>query len=386
MLNRCLITNCLGGLGGGEIAILRHLDHSSLPPERLAVAVLNDGPFVQAIQARGIRCQVVGRAGRDGSFPGRGESLQIAWRLYRLIRRLGVSHVLCYSIPDLRATLVARLGTRFQLAWRSQGEWTVELPDGGRDPMLVRLLAGQGRRIDRIVPTTRRDAEMLVAHGAPRRRVRTVYLGVEDQWFGPHPSEPEPRQRVVLSGRLVPWKGQRTFLSAFARVAADFPQAEAWIVGGGDPAYADELAQQAEQLGIGPRVRFWGHRTDAVDLVRRCDIAVHCSQREPFGLVLIEAMACGVPVVAADVQGPREILRHGETGFLIDPANPAAYAATLSALLSDAALRQRIGSAGREAASQRFRVRTNTHELEDVLFTPSCAEQGARPFGMRSNS
>ncbi len=171
-----------------------------------------------------------------------------------------------------------------------------------------------------------------------------------------------------MSGRLVPWKGHHTFLRAFARASGGFQDVEAWVVGGGDDAYAAALEQEATRLGIRDRVRFWGHRQNAAELVRQCDVAMHCSEREPFGLVIPEAMACGVPVIASDVQGPREIIRPGETGFLAPAGDAEAFTVALRRLLGDGDLRRRIGEAGRAEAVRRFRARANTAAFEDLLF------------------
>jgi glycosyltransferase involved in cell wall biosynthesis len=365
---RLLITNCLAGFGGGEIAVLRHLDHSAVPRDQLTVALLNDGPLIQAVRARGVRCENVGRPNRDGSFPGRGETVQIAWRLARLIRRGGVRYVFCYTVQDLRAALIARRFCRFQLFWRSQGELTVNLRPGDHDPALAALVRAGRNRIDGIFSTTAREEDFLVAHGMPEERVRTVYYGVDEAWFEPRPPAAGITLRVVLSGRLVPWKGHATFLRAFAQASGGFPEAEAWIVGGGDPDYQRSLEDEASRLGVRDRVRFWGHRDDVRDLVRQCDVAVHCSDREPFGLVIIEAMASGLPVLASDVEGPPEIICHGKTGFLAPPGDVSAFADVLRRLLADGELRRRIGEAGRAEVINRFRALENTAALEDVLF------------------
>src|SRR5260370_3313334 len=178
-----LIPNCLADVGGGEVAILRHLDHSSLSVDRITVAALNKGPFEEHVRARGMRWEFIGRDGRDGQFTGWGETLQIGWKISRLVRRLGISHVLCYTVPDLQAAMFARSLARFRLSWRSQAEVTVQLPLGGKDRALQRLLRKCRKYVDWIVTTTQRDAELLVENGAPAERVRTVYLGVEDRNF-----------------------------------------------------------------------------------------------------------------------------------------------------------------------------------------------------------
>jgi len=283
----------------------------------------------------------------------------------------------------LQAALLARSLTRIRLSWRSQAEVTVQLPAGGKDAALQRLLRRCRKSVDWVVTTTRRDAELLVENGAPAERVRTVYLGVEDRHFDPCPPSDEPRpRRVVISGRLVPYKRHRLFLEAFARVAERLPDVEAWVVGGGAAEYVAELKQVADRLNIAQRTKFWGHCPDPIDLVRQCDVAVLSSEREPFGLVVIEAMAAGIPVVASAVQGPREILLDGETGYLIDSSDPSAYAAALAKLLADPDLRRRVGDAGRTAAFERFRVSANTAELEHLLFSETRAARPAVAAGI----
>jgi glycosyltransferase involved in cell wall biosynthesis len=362
-----LLTNCLADVGGGEVALLRHLDHSTMHSDRLAVALLNRGPLVQMVRERGVRCESIGRPNRDGFFPGWGETIQIAWRLGRLIRKWHISNVLCYTVPDLCAALIARYLVRFRLSWRSQGDTTVHLHQGANDHKLTYLLRKLGRKVDWIVSTTAWDAALLIEHGAVPDLVRTVYLGVDESWFESAPARVAAPPRVVISGRLVPWKGHLTFLQAFARVATLVPNAEAWIVGGAAAPYQAFLEQEAQRLGIGHRTRFWGHRSDVAELVRQCDIAVHCSEREPFGLVIIEAMSAGLPVIAAAVQGPREIIHHGETGYLVTPGDVEAYAQYMVRLLRDPDCRRQIGQAARRETAVRFRDSANVPELERLL-------------------
>ena len=166
-------------MGGGEIALLRHLDHSRVPSDRLTVALLNPGPLVDAVRARGVVCGVVGREDRDGAYPGFGETLQIGWRLAGLIRRRRVTSVLCYTIPDLQAAMWARRFLRFNLAWRSQGEATVTTLKPDEDRRLSRLIRavpppGRSRPTDDGSRRRRTGSpgrgRGSGAHGLPRRR------------------------------------------------------------------------------------------------------------------------------------------------------------------------------------------------------------------------
>jgi glycosyltransferase involved in cell wall biosynthesis len=154
-----------------------------------------------------------------------------------------------------------------------------------------------------------------------------------------------------LIGRLAPWKGQDVFLRAFARA---FPAGEerAAVVGGalfGEDGYAQTLPRLARNLGIAERVDLRGHRADVWDELSQIDVLVHASVTpEPFGQVILEGMAAGVPVIAAGAGGPAEILRHEETGILYEPGDVQALAAVMKRM-SDPRLRERLSSAARQA-------------------------------------
>ena len=379
-MNRLLITNCYAGAGGGEVAILRHLDHSTLPNDRLAVALLNDGPLVQAVRQRRIRCEMIGRRGRDGEFPGIGETYAIAWGLARLIRDTGTTHVMCCTTQDLRAALIAKRLAQFRLIWRSQGELTIFSRSTPPDARAARFIRSARRGVDAVITTTSWDAEALVAWGMPRDRVQTIYYAcVDDDWFdAPAQADAREVRRIVMFGRLVEWKGHRTFIDAFARLADGFSALEGWIVGDGDSAYRTELEREVRKRGLEGRIRFLGHRTDIRVILRDADISVHCSEREPFGLVLAEAMATGVPVVAADVEGPREIIQHGVTGFLVPPGASVEYAVAIERLIRDRELRERIARHAYADASARYRASVNVASLESATFAVKALPAAAR--------
>jgi glycosyltransferase involved in cell wall biosynthesis len=163
------------------------------------------------------------------------------------------------------------------------------------------------------------------------------------------PSEPG-RLRVGIIGRLDPWKGQHIFLDAFAKA---FPgdEAQAAIVGAklfGDDRYELELERQAVALGLEGRVAFRGFRDDIQDELRNLDVLVHASTLpEPFGQVVVEGMAAGLAVIAADAGGPAEVVTDGVDGLLCPPGDVDALAAALRRLAADPAFRHQLGSAAR---------------------------------------
>ena len=155
---------------------------------------------------------------------------------------------------------------------------------------------------------------------------------------------------VGMVGRLAPWKGQDVFLNAFARAFPTGPE-QALIVGSamfGEDAYAASLKDLTVELGIAERVTFIGFVDDVWPLLARMTMLVHASTLpEPFGQVVLEGLAAGLPVIAADAGGPAEIITHHVDGLLTPPNDIAALAHAMTQLAEDPALRIRLGDAGR---------------------------------------
>jgi glycosyltransferase involved in cell wall biosynthesis len=158
---------------------------------------------------------------------------------------------------------------------------------------------------------------------------------------------------VGMVGRLAPWKGQHVFLEAFARAFPTGPERAA-VIGGalfGEEDYEASLGRDAARLGIAERVELRGHRLDMAGELAHLDVAVHASVApEPFGQVVVEAMAAGLPVVAAAAGGPAEVVTDGVDGILVPPGDIEGLAGALRRLAGDADLRDRLGRAGRARA------------------------------------
>ena len=164
---------------------------------------------------------------------------------------------------------------------------------------------------------------------------------------------------VVCVGRLVPRKGQDTLIRAMPEVLADLPNARLLLVGKGP--YGDDLQRLAKSTGVQESVVFTGAvpGDDLPAYYAAGDVfAMPCRGRrgglevEAWGIVFLEAQACGVPVVVGDSGGAPESVRDGKTGVVVDPEDPAATAQALVELLSDDAHRKSMGVAAREWAEQ----------------------------------
>jgi glycosyltransferase involved in cell wall biosynthesis len=199
--------------------------------------------------------------------------------------------------------------------------------------------------------------------GAPPEKIHTIYYGLDaNRW-----SVDAGSARAVLRGelnmgkqdmlvglacRLIEQKGVNYGLRAFERVAQHFPTAHLVIAGEGP--MRDALENQARWMVASERVHFLGWRADVPFLLAGLDILLAPSLWEGFGLVLLEAMAQAVPIIASDVSALPEIVVHGETGLLVPPRDADALAEALALLLGDKALRRHLGLMGQERLEDHF--------------------------------
>jgi glycosyltransferase involved in cell wall biosynthesis len=202
---------------------------------------------------------------------------------------------------------------------------------------------------------TSREVEQLL--GLPVGRVRTIHNGVPDEGLEA-PERPFAGPVVGAVGRLEPQKGFDVFL----RALRDVPQASAVIVGDGEQ--HDQLDALADGLGLQDRVHWVGWRDDRRSYLPWFDVFVLPSRFEGFPLALLEALLAEKAVVATDVGSVAEAVLPDQTGLLVPPDDPAALAAAIQKLLSDEALRRRLGAAGRELVLSRFTAAHMAHSFE----------------------
>jgi len=231
----------------------------------------------------------------------------------------------------------------------------------------------------RVVVAPSREAVAAQRRLSRRRRVELVHPGIDLQRFQARSDErlraehgiPIQAPLVSIVGRLQPWKGQREFPRACSLALARHPDARFAVVGGailgweGD--YPQQLQRLAGDLGLADRVIFTGHTAEAHRWMAASDVVVNASDPEPFGLVIIEAMACGCPVVALDRGGPRDIIQHDVNGVLCASREPAELAGAINALLEAPARRQRIGTAARSRVVERFSRERMAARFAEVL-------------------
>ncbi|MEV6963155.1 glycosyltransferase [Streptomyces sp. NPDC051207] len=218
-----------------------------------------------------------------------------------------------------------------------------------------------GLGCDRIVATCRDEITELARMGIPTRKTTVVPCGVDTDRFTPTgPAAPRGphRHRLLQLGRLVPRKGAAVSIAALARL----PETELVLVGGPPPDRLDDdpevrrLRGIARDAGVADRVRFTGGVTgeDVPRLLRSADVVLCPADYEPFGIVPLEAMACGRPVVASAVGGQLDTVADPGTGRLVPPRDPQALARAVAGLLADPAARAACGAAGRRRVLSRY--------------------------------
>ncbi len=355
-----------GGVERGTIEITQAVAQA----DGVALVASAGGPLEKAVQRAG---------GRHIALPLDARNPLAIWRnaarLEALIRAENVAIVHARSrAPAWSAWLACRrTGVHFVTTYH--GVYNENLPFKRRYNAVM-------ARGEIVIAASRYVADLIVArHNLDPTRIRVIPRGVDPTVFDPAAVVPDRLARlardwrlpdgvptVVLPGRLTAWKGQPVLLSAIARLSRR--DVFCVLVGSdqGRRRYSAKLVRQAERLGIAAQVRLVGNCDDMPAALMLSDIVVHASVRpEAFGRVVIEAQAMGRPVIAADLGGPVETVRDGETGWRVPPGDPAALAAAIDAALAlPEAERQALGHRARQAVQRDYTVRAMQEATLDV--------------------
>jgi glycosyltransferase involved in cell wall biosynthesis len=346
-------------MSGGEIALLRLLPH--LREINAHVILGEDGPFALALQRAGVSVEVlpIAAGARDmrrehvrlsGLSPAPAlQSLAYVARLARRLRELDA---------DLVHTNSLKAGVYGSLAAQAAGVplvWHVR--DRIADDYIPRPAVRFVRSLVSALPdgVVANSTATLATLARPRRG--HVHRVIADSVLpSPHTPSPTPGTLTFgMAGRIARWKGQDLFLRAFA---AAFPEraARAVLVGSamfGEEDYERELHELVAELGLGERVEFRGFREDIWQELASFDVLVHASViPEPFGQVVLEGMAAGLPVIAPDEGGPAAVIADGQTGRLFRSRDADSLARAMRALAGDASARLALGGAARAAVAE----------------------------------
>jgi glycosyltransferase involved in cell wall biosynthesis len=315
-----------------------------LNPEQYAVEVsfLRHGEFVERFRSRGIKTTSIGWSGSPAA-------------------PLGVARYASLLLSGKFDLIHLHTGGRFITSMsRSIG--------GAK---IVRHVHGRATEetgsISTTIPLPKCDATIansqIVADACGDSNAVVIYPGIDMDKFDPNEA-PTQEQLVGTACRLEPVKGIPTLLKAIALVAKKHSSVRLVIAGEGS--WRNRLEEEAAQLGVQDKVSFLGWQDDVATLLGSWSIFVLPSLDEGFGVAVLEAMASGLPVVASDVGGLRELVQDGQTGFLVPPNDVNQLADKLLFLLDDPDLRMRMGIAARSRAREAFSITEMVKKTTDV--------------------
>ena len=377
---KILFYNHTGQVSGAERMLLLIL--SRLDRDRFSALVVcpDQGPLQEMIKDLGVASESIN--GLQARFTWRVDTLvRYCKSFFEVIRQLRRSVVA--SRPDLlhansiRSGLVATAAT---IGLGTPVVWHLHdlLP---RHPLssAIRVLAAVSKRT-RMIAVSQAVATNFRGRFAPllKDRVSVILNSIDLEKF--QPDETAKRKirgglrfrksdlAIGIVGQITPRKGQLELLRAFSETLTDAPNSVLLIVGAPmfnrDDEYLELLKRTSAELGIASKVRILGARSDIGALMQALDLLVVNSSAEPFGLVILEAMACGTPVLATAVGGIPEIITHDENGWLVRAGDEQALTSAMAHLYPRSLLRERLAERARHDVAARFSVDRYMTELQ----------------------
>jgi glycosyltransferase involved in cell wall biosynthesis len=268
------------------------------------------------------------------------------------------------------------------LAARALGRTTVFHSHGDQPLRPIRLTLVRNiemnlsHRVIAVSESTRQD--IVRNHGIPPRKVVVAYNGVDTEVFAPTSRQPTVLQKyglhgfetVILSvGAVQPRKGQLKMVECMPEVLRTWPRLVYVNVG---PTYDDSfkarVLERARELGVLDSVRLLSGvpQDELVSLINAADLCVHPSTREPFGLAVVEEMACAKPVIAFNIGAMPEIIENMEDGLLLDSTETEELSASILRMLGDPGLMKKAGTAAREKVVNKFTWDRTAARLEEI--------------------
>jgi glycosyltransferase involved in cell wall biosynthesis len=377
---RILFYSHTGQVGGAErllLSILGRLDRANFDPVLICP---EPGPLLKMGLKLGVAAETV--CVLDARFTWRPDHLLRYLKSFARVvldlrkKVIGIDPDLIHA-NSVRAGLVvtaATLGLKKQVVWHIH-----DLLPHHPFNSLIRAVALLSRRT-RMIAVAQASADRFTgSFRSLKKRVRVIPNGVDLKTFRPDPTTRQAIRSelhlgadepvIGIIGRLTPSKGQLELLHAFKRVVREFPAATLLIAGA--PAfnreyeYAELLKQTASEPGTSNRVLMLGARDDVAVIMQALDLLVVNSSSEACCLVVLEAMACGVPVLATRTGGTPEIIEHGRNGLLIPLRDEDALATAIMELIREPDLRAQFAHQGRQRVTAHFDIRRCVCEIQD---------------------
>jgi glycosyltransferase involved in cell wall biosynthesis len=385
---RVLFFDHTAALGGGEIALANLVSH--LDPNRIKpiVVLAAEGPLADRLRlttetyvlplSAAVTGQKKDSLGFASLFRVR-EAVSVFQYVRQLARFMQSHNVTIVHTNSLKADIIGGLAGRLA---RLPVVWHVR--DRIEDDYLPKYVVRAFRGLARVIPNyviansaatlrslrPRKDttnASVIPSGCELRGKSAIVHDGTAPAALAER-TELRHQSHVGLVGRISPWKGQHIFIQAAALVHRDFPDARFFIIGAalfGEDRYDQEIRRLPGQLGIESIVKFTGFRSDVDRAIAELDLVVHASTKgEPFGQVIIEAMAAGKPVVATDGGGVPEIVEDELTGILVPMGDAQVMAQAICRILSNPTGAKAMGWRGRKRVADHFTLEQTAQGVE----------------------
>ncbi|MEA2492334.1 MAG: N-acetylglucosaminyl-diphospho-decaprenol L-rhamnosyltransferase [Thermoleophilaceae bacterium] len=297
-------------------------------------------------------------------------------RVASVVRMAGHVRELRRLCQDVRPDLLVAWGMRTALAAAAATRrmddpprWIFQHIDFLPGPTIARAIRATAARADRIVCVSQAVARDLDPDGALSERIEVIHCGVDTKRFVPSAAADARHNEALMLGALIPWKRQDLALEIVAIAARELPDLRLRIAGKPLDSHGElllaRLRERAAQPDLAGRIEFSGPLADPTTALQKAGCLLHCSDREPFGLVLVEALASGTPVVATAAGGPAEIV-DDSCGALYPPDDAAAGAAALARVLRD---RDQLAAPARRRAETAFDLTAMQARYADLFRT-----------------
>jgi glycosyltransferase involved in cell wall biosynthesis len=350
----------LAKLGGGGKSLLALLAQIPEQGWHAHVVVPGEGQFTDALIDMGIPHTIFPFRPLDWRRPLEAARTTLAWR--RIMQKVNPSliHANGFDLSRSFAMAAGSLG----IPYITHVRFPVE-PEGARWvlrglPKPAAFIFNSRAMQDRLWPD--------VVKYAPQSLPYTVHNAVDMDSFTFAPWPEEPPYRIGIVANFAPFKRHEDFLRMAAEMVRSRQDLEFWIVGDDTEGSGRRmvLEQLAGELDITSYIRFLGHRSDIPDIMRQLHLLVVPSQFEPFGRVVIEAMACGRPVIGSRDGGIPEIIDDGKTGSLVEVGDYAEFSRAALDLIDNNELRENMSRNSIEAVQRRFSIQAHTKIILDI--------------------
>ncbi|MEH1821964.1 MAG: glycosyltransferase family 4 protein [Nostoc sp.] len=366
-----------GKPGGAELCLI---DIAKPYGDRALVGLFADGPFKDLLQQNNIPVEVLAtqaiQVRKESSLLQGLKSLgQLAPLITKVVKKAR-KYDLIYANTQ-KALVVGALASFFScrpLVYHLHDILSKEHFSQTNLRIAINLA---NRFASLVIANSEASKTAFVQAGGRQNIIEVIYNGFDPKTYQVNESDINKlQQQLGLQGkfvvghfsRLAPWKGQHILINALAKCP---PEVTVILVGDalfGEQEYVQDLHQQVTQLGLENRIKFLGFRSDIPQLMAACNLVAHTSTSpEPFGRVIVEAMLCGKPVVAAKAGGVMELVEHGLNGFLVTPGEPEELAQVIITCLQETEITATIANNARTTASLRFDVATINQQIAQLL-------------------